>query len=195
MTPEHCLALIIATIRAIQIGTPVPKGYVMTLLALWPDLSRDAMHREGGAGSTCSRPPLLGSSALRRSDQRRPGHRSTRTCRSVQHVPSRPVPDPDGGERLRRNSPGQANREPAAGDRDHKFPAGYPSLKEEGAVSRAENIRPTPPETNCDLDKSGRVARDRYQESRCAIRIGGVGVRERGIPAPGPWDPPPLRFS
>ena len=47
MTPEHCLALIIATIRAIQIGTPVPKGYVMTLLALWPDLSRDAMHREG----------------------------------------------------------------------------------------------------------------------------------------------------
>jgi hypothetical protein len=44
-----------------------------------------------------------------------------------------------------------------------------------------ENTRPTPPGANCDLDKSAPVARDRYQESRRAIRIGGVGVRERGI--------------
>ena len=43
---------------------------------------------------------------------------------------------------------------------------------------------------NCDLDKSDPVARDRYQESRCAIRIGGVGVRERDTPALSPWDPP-----
>ena len=47
MTPEHRLALIIATIRSIQIGSPVSKEYVMTLLAPWPDLYRDAMDREG----------------------------------------------------------------------------------------------------------------------------------------------------
>jgi hypothetical protein len=40
------LALIIATICAIQIGTPVAKGYVATLLAPWPDLYRDALARE-----------------------------------------------------------------------------------------------------------------------------------------------------
>jgi hypothetical protein len=34
---------------------------------------------------------------------------------------------------------------------------------------------------NCDLDISDLVARDGYQESHRAIRIGGVGVRERGI--------------
>ena len=47
MTPEHRLALIVATIRSIQIGNPVSKGYVMTLLAPWPDLYREAMDREG----------------------------------------------------------------------------------------------------------------------------------------------------
>ena len=47
MTPEHRLALIIATIRAIRSGSPVSQGYVMTLLAPWPDLYRDAMDREG----------------------------------------------------------------------------------------------------------------------------------------------------
>jgi len=47
MTPEHCLALIIATIRAIQIGIPVSKGRVMILLQPWPDLYCNAIIREG----------------------------------------------------------------------------------------------------------------------------------------------------
>ena len=47
MTPEHRLALIIATIRAIQIGTPVSKGLVAILLEPWPDLYWDAMDRQG----------------------------------------------------------------------------------------------------------------------------------------------------
>jgi hypothetical protein len=59
--------------------------------------------------------------------------------------PSRPLPDPEGGEWRHWNSPGQATREPAIGDRDHRFSAGYPSFKKEGGVSRAGNIRPAPP--------------------------------------------------
>jgi hypothetical protein len=47
MTPEHRLTLIIETIRAIQIGTPVSKGPVTILLEPWPDLYCDAMVREG----------------------------------------------------------------------------------------------------------------------------------------------------
>jgi hypothetical protein len=46
MTPEHRLAVIVETIRAIQIGTPVSKGLVALLLDPWPDLYRDAMARE-----------------------------------------------------------------------------------------------------------------------------------------------------
>jgi hypothetical protein len=44
-TPEHRLTLIIETIRAIQIGTPVPKRLVTVLLEPWPDLYW--MDREG----------------------------------------------------------------------------------------------------------------------------------------------------
>ena len=47
MTPEHRRTLIIETIRALQIGTPVSKGLVTLLLEPWPDLFRDAMEREG----------------------------------------------------------------------------------------------------------------------------------------------------
>ena len=47
MTPEHRLTLIIETIRALQIGTPVSKGRVTLLLDPWPDLYRDALTREG----------------------------------------------------------------------------------------------------------------------------------------------------
>jgi hypothetical protein len=47
MTPEHRLAVIVETIRAIQIGAPVSKGLVTILLEPWPDLYCDAMVREG----------------------------------------------------------------------------------------------------------------------------------------------------
>jgi hypothetical protein len=47
MTPEHRLAVIIETIRAIQTGTPVSKGLVRHLLEPWPDLYWNAMNREG----------------------------------------------------------------------------------------------------------------------------------------------------
>jgi hypothetical protein len=47
MTPEHRRTLIIETIRALQIGTPVSKGLVMILLEPWTDLYRNAMVREG----------------------------------------------------------------------------------------------------------------------------------------------------
>jgi hypothetical protein len=47
MTPEHRLTLIIETIRALKIGTPVSKGLVTLLLDPWPDLYRDALTREG----------------------------------------------------------------------------------------------------------------------------------------------------
>ena len=47
MTPEHRLAVIIKTIRAIQTGTPVSKGLVRHLLEPWPDLYWEAMDREG----------------------------------------------------------------------------------------------------------------------------------------------------
>ena len=47
MTPEYRLTLIIETIRAIHIGTPVSKGLVTILLEPCPDLYCDAMDREG----------------------------------------------------------------------------------------------------------------------------------------------------
>jgi hypothetical protein len=47
MTLEHRLALIITTIRALQIGMPVSKDRVTLLLEPWPDLYRDAMARRG----------------------------------------------------------------------------------------------------------------------------------------------------
>ena len=47
MTPENRLTLIIETIRAIRIGTPVSKGLVRHLLEPWPDLYWEAMDREG----------------------------------------------------------------------------------------------------------------------------------------------------
>jgi hypothetical protein len=46
MTPEHRRTLIIETIRAVQIGTPVSTGLVLILLEPWPDLYRDARERE-----------------------------------------------------------------------------------------------------------------------------------------------------
>ena len=47
MTLEHRLALIITTIRALQIGMPVSRNRVTLLLEPWPDLYRDAMARRG----------------------------------------------------------------------------------------------------------------------------------------------------
>jgi len=47
MTPEHRLTLIIETIRAIKISTPVFKGLVTLLLEPWPDLYWTAMERQG----------------------------------------------------------------------------------------------------------------------------------------------------
>jgi hypothetical protein len=43
MTPEHRLAQIIETIRAIQIGIPVSKGLMTLLLEPWPDLYCNAI--------------------------------------------------------------------------------------------------------------------------------------------------------
>jgi hypothetical protein len=47
VTPEHRLEQIIGTIHAIKVGIPIPRGFVTRLLEPWPDLSRDAMGREG----------------------------------------------------------------------------------------------------------------------------------------------------
>ena len=47
MTLEHRLALIITTIRALQIGMPVSRDRVTLLMEPWPDLYRDAMARRG----------------------------------------------------------------------------------------------------------------------------------------------------
>jgi hypothetical protein len=77
--------------------------------------------------------------------------------------------------------------------RDHKFSAGYPSFEEKGAVSWAGNIRPVSPETNCNLDKSDPVVRDRYQESRRAIRIGGPPGSLDAVCALGPGTRPGQR--
>jgi hypothetical protein len=50
-----------------------------------------------------------------------------RAYNGIQHIPFSVVADPDGGDWLRRISPRH--------DCDHKFSAGYPSFKKEGAVS------------------------------------------------------------
>jgi hypothetical protein len=47
MTLEHRLALIIETIRALQIGLPVSRGRMTLLLEPWPDLYRDSLARRG----------------------------------------------------------------------------------------------------------------------------------------------------
>ena len=47
MIQEHRLALIIETIRALQIGLPVSRGRMTLLLEPWPDLYRAAMARKG----------------------------------------------------------------------------------------------------------------------------------------------------
>ena len=47
MIPEHHLAVIVETIRDIQIGAPVSERLVTSLLEPWPDLYCDAMVREG----------------------------------------------------------------------------------------------------------------------------------------------------
>jgi hypothetical protein len=47
MTLEHRLALIIETIRALQIGLPVSTGRMTLLLEPWPDLYRDSLARSG----------------------------------------------------------------------------------------------------------------------------------------------------
>jgi hypothetical protein len=52
-----------------------------------------------------------------------------------------------------------------AGDR-HRFSVGYPPLEKEGAVLWIGIIQSVSPETNCDLEKSAPVARDRIKESR-----------------------------
>jgi hypothetical protein len=64
MTPEYRLTLIIETIRAIRIGTPVSKGLVRHLLEPWPDLYWEAMDRNGLDQSA---------SGSRRPDRARPG--------------------------------------------------------------------------------------------------------------------------
>jgi hypothetical protein len=76
-----------------------------------------------------------------------------------------------------------------AGDRDHRFSAGYPSVEKEGAVSGMGNIRPVSPEMNCDLDKSDPVAGDGNKESQRAIRIGGGPGPLHGDRCRRPWDP------
>jgi hypothetical protein len=75
-----------------------------------------------------------------------------RVYNDIHHIPFSAVADLDGGDWLRRISPRH--------DRDHRFSAGYPSFKKEGAVSGMGIIRPVSPETNCDRDKSAPVARD-----------------------------------
>jgi hypothetical protein len=45
MTLEHRLALIIETIRALQVGLPVSRGRMTLLLEPWPDLYRDSLAR------------------------------------------------------------------------------------------------------------------------------------------------------
>jgi hypothetical protein len=47
MTRNHHVALISETIRALQRGAPISKELVMILLEAWPDLSRNAIAREG----------------------------------------------------------------------------------------------------------------------------------------------------
>jgi hypothetical protein len=47
MIPERRLAVIVETIRAIQIGAPVSERLVTSLLEPWPDLHHDARDREG----------------------------------------------------------------------------------------------------------------------------------------------------
>jgi hypothetical protein len=49
MTKRYHLALIIETILALQIGTPISEELVMILLEPWPDLYRDAMDRKGAS--------------------------------------------------------------------------------------------------------------------------------------------------
>ena len=61
--------------------------------------------------------------------------------------------------------------------RDHKFFCRDSSFEKGGAVSWVGNIRPVSPETNCDLDKSGQVARDRIKESRLRLHKGVCRVR------------------
>jgi hypothetical protein len=69
------------------------------------------------------------------------------------------------------------------------FPAGYPSFKEKGAVFWAGNIRSALPEPNCDLEKSGPVARGRLKESRPRTSYGGPPGSLNAACALGPWDP------
>src|SRR5687768_11001561 len=88
--------------------------------------------------------------------------------------PSRLLPDPDGGDWLRRISPGQATREPAVGDRDHKFLPGPRRLRRKGPFRGGEY--PAGCAGNeLRSQKSDPVAREGYEESRRAIRIGGCG--------------------
>ena len=47
MTKRYHLALIIETILALQIGTPISEELVMILLEPWPDLYCNAIIREG----------------------------------------------------------------------------------------------------------------------------------------------------
>jgi hypothetical protein len=47
MTLEDRRILIVGTIRAIQIGSPVSTGGVTLLLEPWPDLYWEAVDREG----------------------------------------------------------------------------------------------------------------------------------------------------
>jgi hypothetical protein len=69
------------------------------------------------------------------------------------------------------------------------FPAGYPSFKEKGAVFWAGNIRSALPEPNCDLEKSGPVARGRLKESRPRTSYGGPPGSLNAACVLGPWEP------
>jgi len=47
MISERRLAVIVETIRTIQIGAPISERLVTSLLEPWPDLYCDAMDRQG----------------------------------------------------------------------------------------------------------------------------------------------------
>jgi hypothetical protein len=143
---------------------------------------------------TCNDTPAASPKPLRRWDE--PVRRWIYSKRWKPGAPTRCSRRHDRPHRLGSGPPalsGLSCYDSVRAGRDHKFSARYPSVEKEGAVSQAGNIRPVSPETNCDLEKSDPAARDRFEESRRVIRIGGVGVRERDAPAPGPWDPPPCR--
>jgi hypothetical protein len=127
MTPENRRILIIETIRAIRIGAPVSKGGVTLLLEPWPDLYWEAMDREGTGWIN-----LLQAAAARLErtldDWCRPGHNTVGVCNGIQHIPF------PGRRLITMAVTGYARLRQGKRPRS-QISAGYPSFKEEGAVS------------------------------------------------------------